>query len=327
MYPIADAHCDLLSFLHFNQGKNAHDPQVKCSIPQLQAGMVGLQVLAIYTPTCPESHKHGYNQSLIFKNLPAQEPAFYHCTNPQDLHRFGQNNQIGIVAAIENASGLADENLPLSEAFSNVEKVLTNTQKLLYISLTHHTENRFGGGNYTQIGLKDDGRKLLAYLANKNIAIDFSHASDQLATDILHFADSEKLPFLFMASHSNFRPLHANPRNLPDEITQEILKRGGFIGVNWLKYYLGEEPTKLYEHIEYAFAKGAANQVGLGADFFYDTDQNRAAQTYYPQYSSAAQYPELLNQLAARTLNHAQLQAVAHTNFLAFIRRLWGSKP
>ncbi len=71
--------------------------------------------------------------------------------------------------------------------------------------MTHHGENRFGGGNSTGIGLKKDGEALLEYISEKKIAIDLSHTSDALAGDILNYIVKNKLGLSVLASHSNFR--------------------------------------------------------------------------------------------------------------------------
>ncbi len=59
--------------------------------------------------------------------------------------------------------------------------------------MTHHTENRFGGGNFSEVGLKEDGKVLLDYLTDKNIVIDLAHTSDALAFGILNYIDHKKL--------------------------------------------------------------------------------------------------------------------------------------
>jgi microsomal dipeptidase-like Zn-dependent dipeptidase len=74
---------------------------------------------------------------------------------------------------------------------SRLDEIVRACKKLFYISFTHHTENRFGGGNYSDnIGLKKDGEQLLEYMDGKSIAIDFAHASDQLMIDALNILTS-----------------------------------------------------------------------------------------------------------------------------------------
>ena len=48
---VADFHCDLLSYLAEDAKRTPHDLASRASIPQLQAGGVKLQTLAIFTKT------------------------------------------------------------------------------------------------------------------------------------------------------------------------------------------------------------------------------------------------------------------------------------
>ena len=55
-FPVADLHCDLLSFMAKVPKADPFDPdQIACAFPWLKAGGVRAQVLAIYTDVNPES--------------------------------------------------------------------------------------------------------------------------------------------------------------------------------------------------------------------------------------------------------------------------------
>ena len=111
----------------------------------------------------------------------------------------------------------------------------------MYVSFTWNMENRFGGGALTTVGLKDDGKRLLEVLATNRIAVDLSHASDRLAYDIFNYIDKHKLDMKVIASHSVMRAIHHAPRNLPDEIAKEIIKRKGIIGLNFIAKFIGPD--------------------------------------------------------------------------------------
>lgn len=134
-------------------------------------------------------------------------------------------NKIGIIPAIENASAICNEKEDLSIALERLTALQRRIGKLLYVSLTWNHENRFGGGNHTEKGLKNDGKLLVDYLCHKGIALDFSHASDYLAYDLLNYIEKKGLRLPLLASHSNMRSIADFPRNLPDEIAKEIIKK------------------------------------------------------------------------------------------------------
>ncbi len=253
---IADFHCDLLSYLAEGEGRTAYDTASHAAIPQMLAGTVALQTLAIYTKTDPGSLHLGTRQAEIFFELQKKYPEF---------------KQIKTLLAIENASSFCEDNEPLDIGLNRISSWLSKAGKIGYISLTWNGENRFGGGNATKIGLKPDGLELLHWMDGKKIAIDLSHTSDKLAEDILKTIEDLDIPVV--ASHSNFRAVCEHPRNLPDTIAQEIGARGGVIGLNFVRVFLGKNgPEDFLKQAEHADKLGLMDHWCFGADFFADHD-------------------------------------------------------
>jgi microsomal dipeptidase-like Zn-dependent dipeptidase len=230
------------------------------------------------------------------------------------------------IAAVENASGLCGDDEPLDRAFERLEWLVEAVGTPLYISLTHHGENRFGGGNQTQTGLKDDGRALLEALNRRGIAVDLSHTCDALARDILAHIDRRGLDLPILASHSNFRAVHDIPRNLPDDLAREVIARGGVIGMNLLRNCLHpEDPSSLTKHLCHGLELGGEKTLCFGADYFdvaSHPDQSRAP-FYFEEHQHAGKYQQILDGMAGE-LSPEQIKRIAHGNALAFIRRLCG---
>ncbi|MDB9931849.1 MAG: membrane dipeptidase [Flavobacteriales bacterium] len=322
--PIIDIHCDLLIYLtnHFSDLNNKED--IGCSLPYLKEGNVDLQVMAIFTPTEENSHKLGVQQSEIFRNLNTQENKLYRFEK-QHLSTLGNGKGVGMLAAVENASGFCDENMSLKEGFKNLETIIDNVGELFYISFTHHLENRFGGGNYSTAGLKNDGKALIDYLDNKNIAIDFSHTSDALAYEILNYVSKNNIKVPIIASHSNYRSIFDHPRNLPNEIAQEIIQREGLIGVNFLRAFVNnEKPEVLQEHIAHGLELGAQKAVCYGADFFYvkgNPDKSRIPY-YYKEHENAGCYPQI-NKTIKQQFGEEVCNNISHQNVTDFLTRIW----
>ncbi|WP_026966696.1 dipeptidase [Algoriphagus terrigena] len=323
-YPIADMHCDLLSFMAKIPAADPFDrDQIACAFPWLKDGNVKMQVLAIYTDVKPESMDLAGKQAEIFVDLLRKEV--------DTVGRFDsayiqiQPEQIGIIASVENAAGFGNENASWPDIYSQFDSIVDNVGQLAYISLTHHTENRFGGGNYTEgIGLKDDGKHLLDYMAGKKIPIDLSHTSDLLAEGILNHIDQNQLDIAVIASHSNFRAIWDHKRNLSDEFAQEIILRGGIIGVNFLRAFLDPKfPERLFEHILHGFSLGE-DAICFGADFFYTKDfpDKSRHPFYFPLAENAGKYPSLLESLS-KNLDASQLRKLASENVFNFYQKLW----
>lgn len=325
--PIIDTHCDLLSYLaKVPDARPDRAEDIACALPLLQQGNVKMQVLAIYTDVFPGSMDIASIQGQKFKQLLEEFKEELCHANVEFLQRINEEDRISVVAAIENAAGLVSEDAPIQAAVENLDVLIKETGRIAYISLTHHTENRFGGGNYTEgIGLKEDGKKLLDYMSGKKIAIDLSHTSDLLAEGILNHIDLEHLDIPVIASHSNFRGVWDHKRNLSDEFAQEIMQRGGIIGVNFLRAFLdNDRPKRILDHILYAFERGFGDQICFGADFFYTKDfpDKSRHPFYFPIVENASKYPSLLENLAEK-LSKEQLEKLAYQNAQSFFLKTW----
>jgi membrane dipeptidase len=322
--PIADLHCDLLWYLSLDSQRTANHPEVRCAIPQLRVGGVRWQTMAIFTETHPHSVESGQRQAELFKKLPKLYPdTFQFVRNKDDLL---QKDKIGIIPAIENASAICSEEEELSSGLERLTAIQRKIGKLLYVSLTWNTENRFGGGALTKIGLKEDGKRLVDYLASKRIALDLSHASDYLAYDLLNYIEKKGLALPLLASHSNMRSVADHPRNLPDDIAKEIIKKDGVIGINFVRYFLGSDsPQSFSRQVERIFEFGGEDHICFGADFFCIEDLPEEMKKpldvmFFPEYNHAGTYGKVLELWKKNLgLTDSVLTKIGHANFVRFL--------
>lgn len=279
--------------------------------------------MAIYTATAKNSTTEGIKQSEIFSDLLKNENFFLFDT--ENYKNIENQNRVGVLSSIENASSFCEEDSNLDVGFKNLETIIKNTQKVLYIGITHHSENRFGGGNNSEAGLKADGKVLIDYLADKKIAIDLAHTSDQLAYDILNYIDQRNYNISILASHSNYRNVYQNNRNLPDELVKELIKKEGLIGLNFIKDYIDHHhPERFYEHIQYGLDLGAENCIAYGADFFFDKDHPNQSRYpfFFDEFKDATMY-NLINKRLSKEFSPEIMAKISHKNVLNFIKKLW----
>ncbi|HEX2578857.1 MAG TPA: membrane dipeptidase [Rhabdochlamydiaceae bacterium] len=307
---IADLHCDLLSYLAEDGSHTPLDPASRASIPLLKQGSVAFQIMAIFTKTEKGSVEQGIKQAEIFFTLPTKYPVF------------GHEIQTGL--AIENASGFCDETEPLSKGIERLEAWLKKAGRIAYMSLTWNGENRFGGGNGAQMGLKKEGLQLLQWMSGKKIAIDLSHTSDKLAEDIL----KTNLDITPIASHSNFRKVADHPRNLPDHVAKEIGARGGVIGLNFVRVFLGgplgrQGPEDFLRQVDHADKLGLLDRLSFGADFFADhilpPELNYMLPMFNSGFDNASCYPKVIA-LLEKHLPRAMVEKIAHQTLLEFLQ-------
>lgn len=316
-----DLHCDLLYYL-LRPGAKINDREFGASMPFLREGNVKLQVMAIYSSTGKGSTEYGLQQSSLFSELIKNKDFFLF---ENESYKNNENEgKTGILASIENASSFCNENESLDSGFKKLETIIENTKRIFYIGITHHTENRFGGGNNASAGLKEDGKVLIDYIADKNIAVDLAHASDHLAHDIFNYIDQKNYSVRILASHSNYRAVYENNRNLPDELAQEVISRNGLIGLNFIKDYIDpEHPERLYEHIQYGLDLGGENSIAYGADYFYWKDHPDLSRHpfFFPEHSNASVYPDINREIEER-FSPELMKKISHENALKFITEI-----
>ncbi|PWW29281.1 dipeptidase [Chryseobacterium sp. AG844] len=317
-----DLHCDLLCYL-LEPGSLTDDKELGCSLPYLKEGNVKLQVMAIYSATGQDSTAYGAKQSEIFSDLLQNENFFL--LDGENYKNSENTDKVGVIASIENASGFCGEDDTLETGFKNLEAIIEKTQRILYLGITHHTENRFGGGNNSDVGLKDDGKVLLDYFSEKNIAVDLAHTSDQLAYGILNYIDQRNYKIPVIASHSNYRQVHDKKRNLPDELAKEVIKRKGLIGLNFIRNCVDDtNPEMLYEHIQYGLDLGGEDAVAYGADFFFcknHPDKSRHP-FFFKGYDDASAF-NAINKEIEKRFSHELMEKISHRNALNFIKKMY----
>jgi microsomal dipeptidase-like Zn-dependent dipeptidase len=285
MRPIANFHNDLLSYLEEDPRRTPFDVTSRASIPQMRAGGVLYETLVIFTKTERGSTRKGEGQLRLFKTVVEACP------------------EVDFRLGIENGSSFAEEDEPLDQVVKRLEG-----WPISYIGPVWFGENRFGG-----VRLKEDGRRLLEWMDGRGIFVDLSHASDGLAQDILEFISDKKI--VPIASHSNFRAVVDVPRNLPDEIAQEIGKRGGLIGLNFVRGFMGEG---LRGHIEHAKKLGLLDHLCFGADFFDDTELSPDLEYLRPMFheemADASCFPKVV-ELLESFLKPEDVEKIIFKNF------------
>ncbi len=325
--PVIDLHCDLLSYLAASRERSAYDRGSNCSIPELLEGAVALQIVAIYSKTGANALAFAHAQMQKFCALESTYKELLRFHSSTRLSATEPGDKVYVMAAIENASGFCDENESLKDGLKRFDDMLKQISPVLYVSLTWNGENRFGGGNDSRAGLKDDGRRLLDVLFEKKIAVDFSHTSDSLAEDILSYVERINAPARLLASHSNFRAVCSHVRNLHNDIALELLRRGGVVGCNSIAEFLGGASIEsLVKQLRHAELLGKGEGAALGADFFCLEDlppevrAARAASMFSGALKNAAAYQHFFAQLESEgAFSKDQIKRLAFENAYRFI--------
>ena len=135
------------------------------------------------------------------------------------------------------------------------------------VTLTWNGQNALGSGNDTAFGLTPFGRRCVAELEERDIAVDVSHLNDAGFKDVCVCAEKP-----FAASHSNARAVCKHPRNLADWQLREIADRGGIVGLNYYNDFLndrGDEATTddVLHHVDRILNVAGEDVLCLGSDY------------------------------------------------------------
>lgn len=97
-----------------------------------------------------------------------------------------------------------------------------------------NNKNKYGSGFRSNIGLTNEGIKLINKAIDLNMIIDVSHANEKTFDDILNVVKLEKdkgKNVYLIASHSNIKMLCERKRNLTDEQILKLKELDGYIGL------------------------------------------------------------------------------------------------
>ena len=180
----------------------------------------------------------------------------------------------------------------------------------------HHSElaksNRLVDGE-AATGLTAFGKRVVKRADDLGMIIDVSHLSDKSFWDV---ASISKKPIV--ATHSNFRAICNNSRNLTDEMALEIKRQGGMIGLNIYPPFIKEKNAALkdiFTHIDHALESGLEDCLGFGLDI----DGTYGA---YPTGIDEKQsiHDKIIKQLLTR-YPRAVVEKIAYKNYFEFLKK------
>jgi membrane dipeptidase len=298
-----DAHCDTLYLRAMQPGKQP------CVTPErLRAGGVALQICALWAgPEGPAGDPAG--------NVRAQLDAWARLQ--------GDGQGAGLRAVQDPADAVQGEAAAMlsiegGEVFAeDIESVsVYRALGVRLAALTWNHENAIAhpAADGPEGGIKPFGWKILAEMERLGMAADVSHLNRRGFFDLIERHGKPPI-----ASHSCCDALCPHFRNLTDQQIRALIRRGGWIGVNFYPTFLVEtgEATlqDVVRHIDHIAQLGGAAHVGFGSDF--DGIERTPAGL-----SSPADVPALLDALAARGYDPPTLRAIAGENFLRYFERI-----
>jgi membrane dipeptidase len=187
---------------------------------------------------------------------------------------------------------------------------------------------RFCGGTREPGPLTDDGRELLAAMADYNFTLDLSHMDEQSALEAL---DIYRGPIV--ATHGNclsLLPNYQTNRQFSDRVIRGVIERDGVIGLVPYNSFLKTGWTRksgrrdevhldqLAAHIDHICQMaGDSLHAGIGSDF----DGGFGVQSVPPEIDTVADLQNLVSLLQERGYAFADVENILGGNWISCLKR------
>lgn len=252
MYPIADAHCDFLSY-HVIEDKDTRLFD-HAGLDGFLRGGVALQVFAVWVPPeHPNRLQTGLKQiKHLYSFIDQSSGKACLCTKAEHVRA----GSLSAVLSIESGDSLDCSLGAIEESYNMGARMM---------SLTWNGENAFASGCGSVGGIKPLGKKALKLMGSLGMALDLSHINEQGFREALEAYSGTPC-----ASHSSAYALCAAERNLNDAQIKALIARGGYIGINFYTGFLRGRSATIEDvllHIEHILSLGGEDAVGFGSDF------------------------------------------------------------
>ena len=313
---------------------------VTVTLPEMRKGRVGIMLTTVMArvqaPTAAThnsvrtqavAHARGRSHLHYYEALEREGEIFWIKT-ADDLDKSvamwadpKDDTPIGLILTMESADPILGPDNVAFWAEAGLKSV----------SLTHFGANTYGHGTGTVGGLYPPAYPLMDALAETDIAIDLSHASDLAFWQIL---DHWKGPV--HASHCNCRALVPGQRHLSDDMVKAITDRGGVIGMVFAEQMLSpfwnwDAPSTHYAnsirpmkaaiaHIDHICElTGSTDHVAFGTDL----DGGFGRELSPIDYNTIDDLQTFLDNLRDHGYAEKDVEKIANGNLIRFFKTAW----
>jgi membrane dipeptidase len=197
------------------------------------------------------------------------------------------------------------------------------------IGPAHYGPGTYAHGTDADGGIGVRGRELLREMERLGVILDATHLCEASFWEALQAFRGQ-----VWASHSNCRALVPHNRQFSDDQIRALVDRGAVIGValdawmivpGWERGRSTPESAgvtldRLIDHIDHICqVAGSARHVGIGSDLDGAFGREQTA-SEIDTIADLARIPHLLR---ARGYAERDIEAIAHGNFIGFLRRAW----
>lgn len=231
-----------------------------------------------------------------------------------------ENTPLGFVLSLEGADSIV--------SMDHLHQM--HEKGLRALGPAHYGPGTYAFGTDSEGSIGENGRELLSVMEELNVILDVTHLCDISFWEAIdHFNGP------LWASHSNCRALVDHNRQFDDEQIKVIIERGGVIGMpldawmmvpGWQRGISTPQEKKvslstMIDHLDHICQlAGNADHVGIGTDL----DGGFGKEQCPWDIETIADLQKLNALLANRGYSASDIEKILSSNFLEFLRRVWG---
>ena len=204
-------------------------------IPRLREGGLKAQFWSVYIPSDHPNPARTVTEQidLVHRMVERYPDDFAMAYSADDVERIVKAGKIASLIGIEGGVAIEDD-LAQLRMFARLGA--------RYMTLTHNKTLGWADAatdDPKHDGLNPFGERVVKEMNRLGVLVDISHVSPATMADVLRVS---RAPII--ASHSSAKALSPHPRNVPDEILEELPKNGGVIMVNFFPGFIVPEAGK-----------------------------------------------------------------------------------
>ena len=209
-------------------------PSIMTDIPRLKAGGLGAQFWSVYVPVELAGGRAVTATlaqiDIVHQMMQRYPGTFELALTADDIERIFKRGKIASLIGMEGGHSI-DNSLGALRMFSRLGA--------RYMTLTH-SKNTAWADSATDVpavgGLSPFGEEVVREMNWLGMLVDLSHVSADTMDDAIRVS---RAPVIF--SHSSARAVTNVPRNVPDNILQQLPKNGGVVMVTFVPGFLSPE--------------------------------------------------------------------------------------
>jgi len=235
--PLIDSHNDLPSMLleahgdltRFDMGKI--QPTLCADIPRLREGRVGVQYWSVFVESATQRTHTSLHEAMrefdVALRLIRSQPDFEQARTADDIERIHKAGRLACLIGVEGGHMIEDSAAALRIFYELGAR---------YMTLTHWDNIDWADAATDRpehYGLTGFGKQVVREMNRLGMFVDLSHVSANTMRDALSVT---RAPVIL--SHSSSYAINPHPRNVPDDVLQQLKVNGGVAHVNFIKEFI-----------------------------------------------------------------------------------------